>query len=157
MKDEKDLIEEQYILLATIKEQRELLKDDRKRLETFYNQVARGVLEQSEQMLKTSNMELIQPLKSNISALNQATSRLDHRFVLICISIFLVFMMILILTIFCFIPSLEEIKERRTQVEHMKQTLNMSTASCDGKACVKIIKSSCHFGKNSDYCQIDPK
>lgn len=48
MKDEKDLIEEQYILLATIKEQRELLKDDRKRLETFYNQVARGVLEQSE-------------------------------------------------------------------------------------------------------------
>lgn len=157
MKDENDLLEEQYILLATIKEQWELLKDDRRRLEQFYNQVARGVLEQSENTLKTTNMELIEALKPRISALDRATSRLNFKFILIYSSIFLISTMSLILIFFCFVPSLDEISQRREEFKNLEQKLNLDIARCDGKTCVRVIKSSCHFGRNSDYCKIDPK
>ena len=40
-----DLDDQLYILLASLKEYREAIADDQKRLETFYTQVATGVLD----------------------------------------------------------------------------------------------------------------
>ena len=39
--DDLDLDDQLYILLASMKEYREAIADDNKRLETFYNEVAR--------------------------------------------------------------------------------------------------------------------
>lgn len=47
MSNQNDLDDQLYILLASMKEYREAIADDNKRLETFYNKVASGVLEQS--------------------------------------------------------------------------------------------------------------
>ena len=47
MSNQNELDDQLYILLASMKEYREAIADDNKRLETFYNKVASGVLEQS--------------------------------------------------------------------------------------------------------------
>jgi len=36
-----------------------------------------------------------------------------------------------------------------------KYSLDLS--KCDGKTCVRVIKKQCGYGKNADYCVIDPK
>ena len=50
-----DLDDQLYILLASMKEYREAIADDKKRLETFYNQVASGVLNKAEKSLQETN------------------------------------------------------------------------------------------------------
>ena len=50
-----DLDDQLYILLASMKEYREAIGDDKKRLETFYNQVASGVLDKAEKSLENAN------------------------------------------------------------------------------------------------------
>ena len=47
MSNQNDLDDQLYILLASMKEYREAIADDNKRLETFYSQVASGVLDLS--------------------------------------------------------------------------------------------------------------
>ena len=44
MSNQKDLDDQLYILLASMKEYREAIADDNKRLEAFYKEVASGVL-----------------------------------------------------------------------------------------------------------------
>lgn len=49
--DDLDLDDQLYILLASMKEYREAIADDNKRLETFYNEVASGVLNKAEKLM----------------------------------------------------------------------------------------------------------
>jgi len=58
-----DLDDQLYILLASMKEYREAIADDNKRLEAFYNQVANGVLDKAEKSLENTN-------KKHVGALN---------------------------------------------------------------------------------------
>lgn len=44
MSNQNDLDDQLYILLASMKEYREAIADDNKRLEAFYKEVASGVL-----------------------------------------------------------------------------------------------------------------
>ena len=48
MSNQNDLDDQLYILLASMKEYREAIADDNKRLEQFYNHVASGVLDKAE-------------------------------------------------------------------------------------------------------------
>ena len=72
-----DLDDQLYILLASMKEYREAIADDKKRLEAFYNQVASGVLDKAEKSLQDTNKQVIGALKSRIQELDKATSRLN--------------------------------------------------------------------------------
>jgi len=58
-----DLDDQLYILLASMKEYREAIADDNKRLETFYSQVASGVLDKAEKSLQETNKQAIGALK----------------------------------------------------------------------------------------------
>ena len=69
-----DLDDQLYILLASMKEYREAIADDQKRLETFYSQVATGVLDKAEKSLQDTNKQAIGALKSRIQELDKATS-----------------------------------------------------------------------------------
>jgi hypothetical protein len=64
MSSQNDLDDQLYILLASMKEYREAIADDNKRLETFYNKVASGVLEQSKKTLNNANQEATRPSRS---------------------------------------------------------------------------------------------
>lgn len=156
MSNQNDLDDQLYILLASMKEYREAIVDDKKRLETFYSHVATGVLDKAEKSLQDTNKQAIGALKSRIQELDKATSRLNFQFIALFASAFVALVMVLFLALFLFVPSMDEIKERRSEVNDLKK-YSLDLSKCDGKTCVRVIKKQCGYGKNADYCVIDPK
>ena len=156
MSNQNDLDDQLYILLASMKEYREAIADDKKRLETFYSQVASGVLDKAEKSLQETNKQAIGALKSRIQELDKATSRLNYQFIAVFASAFVALVMVLFLALFLFVPSMDEIQQRRSEVNNLKK-YSLDLSKCDGKTCVKEIKKQCGYGKNADYCVIDPK
>ena len=154
--DDLDIDDQLYILLASMKEYREAIADDNKRLEAFYNEVASGVLNKAEKSLQDTNKQAIGALKIRIQELDKATSRLSYHFIAIYASAFVALVMILFLAIFLYVPSLDEIQQRRADVAWLEQKNSLDIKNCNGKACVRIMKSDCH-GTNKDYCVVDPK
>ena len=81
MSNQNDLDDQLYILLASMKEYREAIADDNKRLEAFYSQVASGVLDKTPKnsdsaALKQKVLDIPadvvkQPNKANLSALDK--------------------------------------------------------------------------------------
>lgn len=151
-----DLDDQLYILLASMKEYREAIADDNKRLETFYSQVASGILDKAEKSLQDTNKQAIGALKSRIQELDKATSRLDYRFMVVYASAFVALVMIFFLALFLYVPSMDEIKQRRAEIAWLEQKYSLDIKNCNGKSCVRIMKNDCH-GANKDYCVIDPK
>ena len=156
MSNQNDLDDQLYILLASMKEYREAIADDKKRLETFYSHVATGVLDKAEKSLQDTNKQAIGALKSRIQELDKATSRLNFQFIALFASAFVALVMVLFLALFLFVPSMDEIKERRSEVNDLKK-YSLDLSKCDGKTCVRVIKKQCGYGKNADYGVIDPK
>jgi len=156
MSNQNDLDDQLYILLASMREYREAIADDNKRLETFYNQVASGVLDKAEKSLQDTNKKALGVLKSRIQELDKATSRLNFQFIAVFASAFVALVMILFLALFLFVPSMDEIEQRRSEVNALKQ-YNLDISKCEGKTCVKVMKKQCNYGENRDYCVIDPK
>ena len=66
MSNQNDLDDQLYILLASMKEYREAIADDNKRLEAFYKEVASGVLNKTEKHLKNANQKQIDALNNSI-------------------------------------------------------------------------------------------
>jgi len=151
-----DLDDQLYILLASMKEYREAIADDNKRLEAFYTQVATGVLDKAEKSLQDTNKQAIGALKSRIQELDKATNRLNTQFIIVYASAFIALVMVLFLALFLFVPSMDEIQERRAEAAWLEQRYNLDIKNCNGKSCVRIMKNDCH-GTNKDYCVIDPK
>jgi len=151
-----DLDDQLYILLASMKEYREAIADDKKRLETFYTQVATGVLDKAEKSLQDTNKQAIGALKNRIQELDKATSRLDYRFMIVYASAFIALVMVFFLALFLYVPSMDEIKQRRADIAWLEQKYSLDIKNCNGKSCVRIMKNDCH-GTNKDYCVIDPK
>jgi uncharacterized phage infection (PIP) family protein YhgE len=156
MSNQNDLDDQLYILLASMKEYREAIADDNKRLETFYNQVASGVLNKAEKSLQETNKQALGALKNRIQELDKATSRISYHFIAVYACAFITLVMVLFLAIFLFIPSMDEIQQRRSEVSNLKQ-YSLDLSKCDGKTCVKVMAKQCGYGKNKDYCVIDPK
>jgi len=121
MSNQNDLDDQLYILLASMKEYREAIADDKKRLETFYTQVASGVLDKAEKSLQETNKQAIGALKSRIQELDKATSRLNYQFIAVFASAFVALVMVLFLALFLFVPSMDEIQQRRSEVNNLKK------------------------------------
>ncbi|WP_180064298.1 hypothetical protein, partial [Acinetobacter sp. YH16042] len=101
-----DLDDQLYILLASMKEYREAIADDNKRLEAFYNKVASGILEQSKKNLNNANQEATRALQGRIQELDKAASRLNYQFIAVFASAFVALVMVLFLALFLFVPSM---------------------------------------------------
>lgn len=156
MSNQNDLDDQLYILLASMKEYREAIADDKKRLEQFYNHIASGVLDKAEKSLQDTNKKAIGALKNRIQELDKATSRLNIQFIAIYSSAFVALVMVVFLALFLFVPSMDEIQQRRSEVNNLKQ-YNLDISKCDGQTCVKVMTKKCGYGENKDYCVIDPK
>ena len=164
MSNQNDLDDQLYILLASMKEYREAIADDNKRLETFYSQVASGVLNKAEKSLENANKKHASALDKSIQELNEATSRLNLKFIIIFASTFVAVMMVFIFAIFLYVPSKDEIDERRADMAVLKK-YPLQIKEYDGKTLVRIMtKKPCYsFEPNNvkektyDWCQIDPK
>jgi t-SNARE complex subunit (syntaxin) len=156
MSQHDNLDDQLYILLASMKEYREAIADDQKRLEAFYSEVAKGVLEQQENTLNKLNRDAAQALKARIQELDRATHRIRYQFIGLYAAAFVSLVLVLMTAIFLFVPSLDEIQQRRAEIAKLEE-YNLDLSTCDGKTCVRVMKKQCNYGKNSDYCVIDPK
>ena len=163
MSNQNDLDDQLYILLASMKEYREAIADDNKRLEIFYNQVASGVLNKAEKSLENTNKKHIGELNSSIQALNEATSRLNSKFIIIFATTFVALVMVFFLTIFLYVPSKDEIAERRADLAVLKK-YPLQVRESNGETLVRIMTKKCYsFEPNNvkekayDWCRIDPK
>lgn len=67
--------------------------------------------------------------------------------------------------LFWFIPSIDEIRERRAELTALNKQIaathnlkRLQVSQCSKQTCVKIIESQCNYGKNGDrYCVADLK
>ena len=159
-----DLDDQLYILLASMKEYREAIADDNKRLEAFYNQVASGLLDKAEKSLENANKKHTNALDNSIQDLNQVTNRLNTKLILIFASSFVASIMAVLLAVFLYVPSMDEIQQRRADKKALDQyALQMKIE--DGETLVRIMtKKPCYSfqpsnvkEKTYDWCQIDPK
>ena len=162
-KQDDDLDDQLYILLASMKEYREAIADDNKRLEAFYNQVASGVLDKAEKSLQETNKQAIGALKSRIQELDKATNRLNWQFIALYSSAFVALVMIVFLAIFLFVPSKDEIDKRRADMAVL-QKYPLQIRESDGETLVRIMTKKCYsFEPNNvkektyDWCRIDPR
>ena len=144
--DDLDDNDKLFILLASMKEYREAIANDKKRLEQFYNHVASDVLDKAEKSLQSTNKRAMDALNKSIQELNTATGRLDWKFMAVYASTFVALVMAFILALFIFVPSMDEIQERRTEVSKLKE-YSLDISKCDGKTCVKVMTKQCGYGK----------
>ena len=163
MSNQNDLDDQLYILLASMKEYREAIADDNKRLEQFYNQVASGVLDKAEKSLQETNKQALGALKNRIQELDKATNRLNWQFIALYSSAFVALVMIVFLAIFLFVPSLDEIDKRRADMAVLKK-YPLQIRESDGETLVRIMTKKCYsFEPNNvkektyDWCRIDPR
>lgn len=57
----------------------------------------------------------------------------------------------MLLGIFLWLPSLDEIKQRRAEYSVLKE-YGFDIRTCDGQKCVKIEKNKCNYGEKANYC-----
>lgn len=71
---------------------------------------------------------------------------------------FTVIVLALLIGIILWIPSLDEIAERRATVASLvTKGGTIDVKNCDGKPCVRVNKDQCGYGKHGDYCVADLK
>ncbi len=163
MSNQNDLEDELYILLASMKEYRESIKDDKKRLETFYKHVATGVLDEVKRILQETNTQADRALKNRLDDIETATNRLNMKIIIIFSSTFIAFVMTFLLAIFLYVPSLDEIQQRRADIAVLKK-YPVQIREYDDKTLIRIMTKQCYSfqpsnvkEKTYDWCQIDPK
>src|SRR5699024_12685721 len=117
----------------------------------------------AEKSLENANKKHTAALNNSIQELNEATKRLNLKFIIIFASTFVAVMMVFILAIFLYVPSKDEINERRTDMAVLKK-YPLQIRESDGETLVRIMTKNCYsFQPNSvkektyDWCQIDPK
>ena len=178
MSNQNDLDDQLYILLASMKEYREAIADDKKRLEQFYRSVDKNITQELNNALNRSKNAIDARFSDSLSnaharleqsaklldeknkVLNQTANRLnrnfDNRFLILYSSIFIGLVVLVVMCLYLFIPSWDEIKQRR----ELAELYNMEIKTClvDGvsKPCVRIMRNQCNYG-GGDLCVIDPK
>jgi flagellar biosynthesis/type III secretory pathway M-ring protein FliF/YscJ len=128
--------------------------------------VASGVLNKAEKSLENANKKHTGALNNSIQHLNQVAAQLNAKFILFFASTFVALVLVFLLAIFLYVPSLDEIQQRRADKKALDQyALQMRVE--DGETLVRIMtKKPCYsFQPNSmksedktfDWCRIDPK
>ena len=179
MSNQDDLDDQLYILLASMKEYREAIADDQKRLEQFYRNVDKNIIQELNSALNRSKNAIDARFSDSLSnaharleqsaklldektkVLNQTANRLDrnfdNRFLILYSSIFIGLVVVVVMFLYFFVPSWDEIKQRRQLAERYNMEVQMCTVDNTAKPCVRVMKKLCNYGENHDLCVIDPK
>ena len=111
----------------------------------------------------TSHTRLEQSAKlldEKTKVLNQTANRLDrnfdNRFLILYSSIFIGLVVLVVMCLYLFIPSWDEIKQRRELAERYNMEIQMCLVDGKEKPCVRIMRNQCNYG-GGDLCVIDPK
>lgn len=138
------------------------LNDAIRKIEGVRSDLVKAVKSQAQETVKNEISEPIKELKNSADQYWKESSYLVHKlkeqseknrwrnsFILgIGSSILLGFM---VLGIFLWLPSLDEIKGRRTEYNVLKK-YGLDISTCNGKTCVKVESNRCPYGENGNYC-----
>ena len=178
MSNQNDLDDQLYILLASMKEYREAIADDKKRLEQFYKSVDKNIIQELNNALNRSKNSVDAHFSDSLSkaharlqqsanlldektkVLNQTANRLDrnfdNRFLILYSSIFIGLLVVVVMFLYFFVPSWDEIKQRRQIMESYNMEVQSCNVNGESKPCVRIMRNQCNYG-SGDLCVIDPK
>ena len=178
MSNQNDLDDQLYILLASMKEYREAIADDKKRLEQFYRSVDKNIIQELNSALNRSKNAIDARFSDSLSnaharleqsaklldektkVLNQTANRLDrnfdNRFLILYSSFFIGLVVLIVMCLYLFIPSWDEIKQRRQLAERYNMEVQMCLVNGKEKPCVRIMRNQCNYD-GGDLCVIDPK
>ena len=158
-----DTTDQMLLLLALIKEQREAIGDDRQKVEQFYTDIQNGILERAEKSFYSTNQKANEALQNRIDQLDQAIKSLNNRFILIYSTTFVTLVMVFFFAIFLYVPSKDEIHQRRADIAVLKK-YPLQIKESDGETLVRIMTKTCYSfepndvkEKTFDWCKIDPK
>lgn len=138
------------------------LDDAIKKIENVRSDIIRASQIQAKETVKS---ELSEPLaefnkqadkfwKDSVKIINALDHQVEsnkwkHTFVF-SISAAVIFGL-MILALFMWIPSIDEIKQR--QVDYAKlQQYGFDISNCDGQKCIKVEKNKCNYGDKANYC-----
>lgn len=166
------------LLLESMKEYRAAINDDKKRLEQFYKSVDKNITQEINNALNRSKTAIDAHFSDSLSkaharlqestklldeknkALNQTVNHLDRNFTITTIAlystIFIGLLVVVVLFLHFFVPSLDEIKKRRQEMESYNMEIRSCTLDGESKTCVRIMRNQCNYD-GGDLCVIDPK
>lgn len=91
-------------------------------------------------------------------AIKQEAKALDWKHAFMTVGAILGACVLVILGASLFVPSLDDIAERRGTVERLNNAGgDFQTATCNGKLCVRVMTKKCGYGDTKDYCVLDLK
>ena len=91
-------------------------------------------------------------------AIKQEAKALDWKHAFMTVGAILGACLLVILGSMFFIPSLDDIAERRATIAQLdKQGGNLDIERCNGKLCARVMTKECKFGRSKDYCVLDLK
>ena len=161
-----------------MKKKREAIAEDKKRLEQFYRSVDKNIIQELNSALNRSKNAIDAKFSDSLSnaharleqsaklldektkVLNQTANRLDrnfdNRFLILYSSIFIGLVVLVVMCLYLFIPSWDEIKQRRQLAERYNMEVQMCLVNGKEKPCVRIMRNQCNYD-GGDLCVIAPK
>ena len=91
-------------------------------------------------------------------AIKQETKALDWKHAFMTVGAILGACLLIILGSMFFIPSLDDIAERRATIAELdNQGGNLDIQRCNGELCARVMTKECNYGPSKDYCVLDLK
>lgn len=91
-------------------------------------------------------------------AIKKETKALDWKHAFMTVGSILGACLLVIICSMLFIPSLDDILERRATIAELdKQGGNLDIERCNGELCARVMTKKCKFGPSEDYCVLDLK
>lgn len=158
-----------YALMAVAEQQQELVNQAIKELQITEERIQKVIAVQTHNVVSKSlntglekgTAELIQTAHS-LGRLNNSIDSVIHQWSWKLISIVLgVFAVLMVAMTWLFIVYIKPLGNI-PKIESLRQLgIEFDIANCEvdgtSKTCVRVMKKQCGYGKNGDFCVIDPK
>lgn len=106
------------------------------------------------QELKKASSEAIRAA----DAIKRESKALDWKHAFMTVGAIAGTCLVVILGAMFFIPSLDDIAERRATIAELdKQGGNLDISRCEGELCARVMTKECNYGPSKDYCILDLK
>ena len=163
--DEKKL----YALMAVAEQQQTLVNQAIKELQITEERIQQVIAKQTHHTVSKSlntglqegTAELINSAKALgrlKNSIESASNQLSWKLLTLILGIFMILMLGIIWLFSVYIKPLENI----STIESLRQDgIQLDIRNCtvgeESKTCVRVMKEQCIYGKNKDFCIIDPK
>lgn len=158
-----------YALMAIAEQQQETVNQAVKELKSTGKQIQEIIAGQTQQTVSKALNTGLQEGKEDLikvakamgrlnNSINASSDQLSWKLIAFVLGVFAILMFGIVWLFTVYIKPLGTLK----QVDSLRrQGIELDLAKCtvgkEAKTCVRIMKKQCGYGKNGDFCVIDPK